>query len=131
MNIFRHVFVVAVIHFTKANFESSQDNDPYQRKYGNVIHVSAVRNKFFWVICTKKNFTIELSAKALNSIIQIFRHGDRSTIFPYPKDPHREHRWPDGHGQLMEVSVETTKANSDLMHQYSWWMQVVGILGNK
>lgn len=42
----------------------------------------------------------------LITIQQVFRHGDRTPIQPYPNDPYRNASyWPVGWGQLTNVSV--------------------------
>lgn len=46
---------------------------------------------------TLENFTLKL---------QITRHGDRSATVPYPKDPYQESIWPQGVGQLTQVSCD-------------------------
>ncbi len=76
MNMYWHVFLVALIHFTIAKFESASETDPHVKKYGNVVHVSAVRNRFL-INFYKREFKNEIFSIGLwIQLIQIFRHGD-------------------------------------------------------
>lgn len=49
---------------------------------------------------------------------QIFRHGDRTPVEPYPTDPYRDPKfWPTGFGQLTNVSTFfLSKINHALMN---------------
>jgi len=39
-------------------------------------------------------------------LLQIFRHGDRTPVDPYPTDPYRNLTfWPEGYGQLTDVCI--------------------------
>jgi lysosomal acid phosphatase len=40
---------------------------------------------------------------------QLYRHGDRSPVRIYPKDPHDATAWPEGLGELTNVSYILTK----------------------
>ena len=40
---------------------------------------------------------------------QLYRHGDRSPVRIYPKDPHGATAWPEGLGELTNVSYILTK----------------------
>ena len=35
---------------------------------------------------------------------QLYRHGDRSAVSTFPNDPYPESMWPQGYGELTEVS---------------------------
>lgn len=40
--------------------------------------------------------------------LKLYRHGDRSPVAVYPKDPNTELSWPMGLGQLTNVSLQLT-----------------------
>ncbi|CAO2633765.1 Prostatic acid phosphatase [Lemmus lemmus] len=44
-------------------------------------------------------------AKELKFVTLVFRHGDRSPIDTFPNDPIKESSWPQGFGQLTQVSL--------------------------
>uniref|UniRef100_A0A8I3PS00 Lysosomal acid phosphatase n=2 Tax=Canis lupus familiaris TaxID=9615 RepID=A0A8I3PS00_CANLF len=44
-------------------------------------------------------------ARSLRFVTLLYRHGDRSPVKTYPKDPYQEDEWPQGFGQLTKEGM--------------------------
>ncbi|XP_031799820.1 lysosomal acid phosphatase [Sarcophilus harrisii] len=44
-------------------------------------------------------------SRSLRFVILLYRHGDRSPVKAYPKDPYQESQWPQGFGQLTKEGM--------------------------
>ncbi|KAG5860696.1 hypothetical protein JTB14_006810 [Gonioctena quinquepunctata] len=59
-----------------------------------------------WICIVISYFEVQAGEDELKALIVIFRHGDRTPIQPYPRDPYRNSSyWPVDFGQLTNVSI--------------------------
>lgn len=55
-----------------------------------------------------------LNLKQIIFFPQLYRHGDRSPVKTYPKDPYQEDEWPQGFGQLTKVGQKSVLPQHEL-----------------
>lgn len=56
---------------------------------------------------------------SVNFTTQIFRHGDRTPVEPYPNDPYKDPSlWPVGFGQLTNVSHRKSQISNHMRHYH-------------
>ncbi|XP_030056760.1 lysosomal acid phosphatase [Microcaecilia unicolor] len=61
--------------------------------------------------------------RQLRFVTLVYRHGDRSPIKTYPKDPHQENAWPQGFGQLtQEGMMQHWKLGQGLKTRYTGFL---------
>ncbi|XP_076226193.1 lysosomal acid phosphatase-like isoform X1 [Nomia melanderi] len=58
----------------------------------------------------------DYTSSSVQQIIFVFRHGDRTPTETYPKDPHRDYKWPNGLGAL-------TKNGMRRMYNIGEWIR--------
>ncbi|XP_013925951.1 PREDICTED: lysosomal acid phosphatase [Thamnophis sirtalis] len=46
-------------------------------------------------------------SRTLRFVTLLYRHGDRSPVKTYPRDPYQESAWPQGFGQLSQIMIKT------------------------
>ncbi|XP_077784689.1 lysosomal acid phosphatase isoform X2 [Podarcis muralis] len=54
-------------------------------------------------------------ARSLRFVTLLYRHGDRSPVKAYPRDPYQESAWPQGFGQLSQIYIRSTDFDRTLM----------------
>ncbi|XP_061466927.1 lysosomal acid phosphatase isoform X2 [Rhineura floridana] len=53
--------------------------------------------------------------RSLRFVTLLYRHGDRSPVKAYPRDPYQESAWPQGFGQLSLIYIRSTDFDRTLM----------------
>ncbi|XP_061853986.1 lysosomal acid phosphatase isoform X2 [Colius striatus] len=53
--------------------------------------------------------------RSLRFVTLVYRHGDRSPVKAYPRDPYQASAWPQGFGQLTQIYVRSTDWDRTLM----------------
>lgn len=94
------IFAIFVIHLTVLSHCAVELSE---RK---LIAASVVRTETYLYLHIAAIFGSHAVLPFFLSFVQIFRHGDRTPVEPYPTDPYKDKAfWPVGFGQLTNVSM--------------------------